>query len=192
MLAEDRDAFFHFVQQRDPVVVTLRDAHTAVVEPVADIAADDREILCLWNRRILPSLEREWVPESRMGPYYTVDLIRMPVLEFSSSFHATWRGKPALGQGRLYGIFDADLGKPPEFQQWFETLVRWIKKNFRRNPTGLGGYLGPAAYEFFEKGGYLLPNFIPPRTKEWLDVIGKQHARPKAPAGSRHFTKARR
>jgi hypothetical protein len=78
----------------------------------------------------------------------------------------------------LFGDFDPDLGKPPKFEKWYESLTRWIRKNYAKNPAGKDGYVGPAAYEFYKNGGYLLPNFLPPSTKEWLAEIGKQHSRP--------------
>ena len=98
--------------------------------------------------------------------------LRSPTLEFSPSFNGTWEGKPALCQGRIYGIFE---GKVAEFETWYEAILRWVKKSFMRNPTSMGGYVGPAAYEFYENGGYLLPSFIPPHTDAWLKEVGKQH-----------------
>jgi len=105
-----------------------------------------------------------------------------------------WEGKPALVQGRLYGIFDLYLGKPPEFEKWYETLVRWIRKNYRKSPTSMGGYLGPAAYEFYNEGGYLLPQFLPPRTEVWLAELDKQHSRSKKtpPVPKRAKTRSQR
>jgi hypothetical protein len=188
MLPDDRDAFLHFVQERDLVTVVARDSDSAEIQPIADFDIGRDKTLCFWNRKILPSLEREWVPSSG---YFTVSELRMPILEYTSSFTATGEGKPRLGQGRLFGNFEAYLGKPPEFEKWYETLVRWIRRNYRKNPRGTGGYVGPAAYEFYKSGGYLLPNILPPRTKEWLAEIGKQYARSRAPLQSSKRTKAR-
>jgi hypothetical protein len=174
MLPEDRAAFLSFVQGRDPVVVTTRDSDSADVQPISDRDIAGGKILCLWNRSVLPSLEREQVPSRG---YFTVSGLKIPVLEYISSFTATWEGTPALGQGRLFGNFEAYLEKPPEFQKWYEGLVRWIRRNYSRNPESTGGYVAPAAFEFYKRGGYLLPNFVPPRTEEWLAEIGKQHPR---------------
>jgi hypothetical protein len=175
MLPEDRRAFIRLVQEQDPVVVTLRDSDSSEIQSLADLEAGDKKTLCLWNRRLLPLLERKWVPAG----CYRVDGFHPPTLEFNSSFKATWEGKPALGQGRLFGDFDPYLGKPPEFEKWYETMVRWIRKNYRKSPTSMGGYLGPAAYEFYNDGGYLLPQFLPPRTDVWLAELGKQHSQSK-------------
>lgn len=173
MLPEDRDAFLGFAQKHDPVAIILRDADSSEVKPVADIDAGGGKSLCLWNRKLLPLLERKWIPDPG---YYRVDEFGMPILEFTPSITTTWEGKPALVQGRVYGIFEE---KPAEFEKWYDSLVRWIRKNYQKNPTGTSGYVGPAAYDFYNKGGYLLPQFRPPRTEIWLAEIGKQHSIPK-------------
>jgi len=173
MLPEDRNAFLRFAQERDLVVLVARYSDSAELQPIADPDIGPDAFLCLWNREILPRLERRRIPKAGK---YEVDTLNTPILEFDTSFTATWEGKPALGQGRLYGIFDPDLGKPPEFEKWYERLVRWIRAKYEKNPTDRGGYVGPAAYEFYKGGGYLLPNFLPPRTEVWLAEIGRQDA----------------
>ena len=175
MLAQDRNEFAHLVSENDAAVMTLRDSDTSRVQPLGDLDIGDKKTLCLWNRRILPHLERRWIPDPG---YYRIDSLRLPVLEFNSSFKATWEGEPAIGQGRLFGDFDIYLEKPPDFLKWYERLVRWIRKNYRKSPTNWGGYLAPAASKFFDDGGYLLPQMLPPITEEWLLEIGKQHSAP--------------
>src|SRR6266550_3206213 len=152
ILPEDRNAFLGFAQEHDPVAIVLRDADSSEVKPVADLNFGDSKTLCLWNRRLLPHLERKWIPDPG---YYTVDVLKQPVLEFTSSLLTTWEAKPALVQGRLFGDFDPYLGKPSEFEKWYETLARWIRQNYEKNPASTGGYVGPAAYEFYNEGGYL-------------------------------------
>lgn len=177
MLPEDRDAFLNFVGERDPVIVTARDSDSAEVKPADEADLGSGNALCLWNRKLLPHLDREWVPNPG---YYRADEFKMPILEFTCSFAADWEGKPGLGQGRLYGTFE---NKPQNFKKWYESLVRWIRKSYRKNPKGIDGYVGPAAYEFYKSGGYLLPNFLPPKTQEWVAEIGKQHTREKVARG---------
>jgi hypothetical protein len=189
MLPEDRRAFLSFARQHDPVEIVLRDGDSPEVQSVPDINMDGGKTLCLWNRKILPSFKREWVPDPG---YYRVDGLRTPTLELTSSFAATWEGKPALGQGRLFGDFDSYLGKSPEFEKWYETLARWIRTNYEKNPTGTSGYVGPAAYDFYSGGAYLLPQFLPPRTEVWLTEIGKQHAQVKGASPARKKARIRR
>jgi hypothetical protein len=176
-LPEDHRAFLRWVQEQDPVVATLRDSDSAHVQPLADLNDSGKQTVSLWNRRLLPNLERKWIADPG---YFPIDTLHTSTLEFSPSFVTTWEGKPALCQGRVFGDFDTHLGKSPEFDRWYEKLVRWIRKNYRKSPTSFGGYLAPEANKFYQEGGYLLPQFLPPTTKVWLVEIGKQHPRNRA------------
>lgn len=172
MLPDDRDTFLRFVQNGGFVEIISQGSDSPIVRPLEKDDVSAQENVYLWNRRLLPRFKREWIP----GPkFYGVNELVLPVSEFIASTLTTWEGKPALVQGRLYGIFDPYLEKPPEFEKWYEQLVRWIRKNYRKSRTSMGGYIGPAALKLFEEGGYLLPQFLPPRTDVWLTEIGKQH-----------------
>lgn len=39
----------------------------------------------------------------------------------------------------------------------------------------MSGYVGPAAYQWYERGGLLLPTYQPPLNEEWRDRINEQH-----------------
>jgi len=54
-----------------------------------------RDWLCLWNLDLLPSLKREHVPVSDIGPYYRVDS-SLPILELSIPKQIEWDERPAL------------------------------------------------------------------------------------------------
>ena len=84
MLPEDRTSFLKFVQERDHVDVTdFTDLISGDVQPAAlgDRGARSEEWLCLWNRDLVPSLGREHIPESNIGPYYR------PYYRIDSSAH---------------------------------------------------------------------------------------------------------
>jgi hypothetical protein len=174
MLPEDQNAFLQSARERDPVEVVFRDGSSAKVQPIAVFDANKTETLCLWNRTLAPRLRRKWIHDSG---YYRIHESEESVLEFRPSLITAWERKPAIIQGRIYGVFDGHHGKSPEFEKWFDSLVRWIRNNFRKSPTRMGGYLGPAAQVFYEKGGYLLPQFLPPSTKEWRAELAEQHSR---------------
>jgi hypothetical protein len=172
MLPDDRDAFLRFVRKDDLVALVSEGSDSPIVRPVDERDLGTQDDFYLWNRRLLPHLKRRWIPGPR---YYGVSVLDSVVLAFGGSRLTAWEGKPALVQGRLYGIFDPYLEKPPEFQKWYEHLVRWIRKNYQRTHTSIGGYIGPSAMKLFEQGAYLLPQFVPPKTDLWLAEIGKQH-----------------
>lgn len=82
------------------------------------------------------------------------------VLELSLSTLTTWENQPALTQGRIYGVFE---NKQPEFEKCYEKIIRYIRTHWRKNPAKwMGGYIGTAASEWFDRGGLLLPNYVPP------------------------------
>jgi hypothetical protein len=176
MLREDCEQFLRFVQSRDPVLVVQRDSDSSRVGPVDDPCSLGQD-LCLWNQRLLPSLERKYIPQSVKGPYYRVDG-SLPTLEFFLPRPADWDGRPALTQGRVYATFD----QPTEgLRIWYEGIARWIRKNFTRNPIArVGGYAGPAALQWHRDGGLLLPFVRPLVTPQWRAILfpqsGKQAA----------------
>jgi hypothetical protein len=173
MMPDDREAFLRFVQKNDLVAVISEGSDSLIVRPLEVRDFHVHKNVYLWNRRFLPSFKRKWMPGPR---YYGASVFDLPLLQLTGSTFTTWEDKPAIVQGRLYGVFDPDLEKPPGFEKWYESIVRWVRKNYRKNPTTMGGYLGSNANQLFEEGGYLLPQFLPPRTDVWLAKIGKQHS----------------
>jgi hypothetical protein len=171
MLPEDTEQFMKHVQASAPVVVTEFNSEIPDVRR-HQMDAAKKEMLCLWNQALLPHMERKFVPESERGSYYRVEY-GAPILELSTSLETRWNGMPALLQGRVYGAFETN---DPRHRKWFNSIVRWIRRNYTSNPIRLlGGYLGPRALEWFNGGGVLLPMFMPPDTPEWRAVIETEH-----------------
>lgn len=169
MLREDVKAFLDFVQGRDPVIVTLRDGDSAEIKAVPDPASETRT-MTLWNQALLSSLERKHVVVPGRD-YYGVDY-SLPTLEFSPPRRCEWNGRDALLPGRIYGFFDTRIAS---YEKWYNSLARWIRKNFVKNPLPLIGYVGPAAYDWYKKGGVLLPMMLlPPVTPQWLSWVEAQ------------------
>lgn len=171
MLPEDLRMFLDFVQERDPVVITLRSSESPEVRPVPD-PLTATETMTLWNKALVSSLDRILI--SYPGrEYYRVDA-SLPVLELVPSRACEWLQRPALLRGRIYGVFD----KPAEVHEgWYNSLARWIRKYFTKNPVKqLSGYMGPSALEWFRKGGILLPTFVPPPTPAWMLLVENQDA----------------
>src|SRR5579884_1926712 len=169
MLRGDCRRFLHFVRERDPVIVT---PWYACEEYVVDInnAWEANGHYCLWNQSIMPSLKRTRITGNRFG----IDS-DMPVIEFSHYASSTepWNDQPALVQGRVWASFQT---KDKAFERWYNAIVRWIRKNFIRDrAVGLEGFIGPAAYDWFKKGGLLLPCFRPPITEAWLGWVDVQN-----------------
>jgi hypothetical protein len=171
MLTEDCKQFLDFVQKRDPVAMIQWTSESADIKEVHQ-PWKQGGWYCLWNQALLPVLERKYIPESDVGPYYRVDSV-WPVIEFSypGPVQEPWNGRPALTQGRVWAGFERES---KDFERWYNSVVRWIRKNFIKNPVPLGGYVGPAAYDWYKNGGLLLPVFRPPITPQWLSWVEAQ------------------
>lgn len=174
ILEEDRDRFVRHITRNGIARILPRYSDSS---PLREIDRLDQlgvdTTYCLWNPALAPVIKRHLVPETGS---YALDILHDPILEFDSSRTGMWQKHPSITQGRLYGIFDAYLGKPKGFLRWYEELVRWIRKNFKKNPTGESGYTGPSAFKLFEAGGYLLPYVRPLETAERAFEIEQRHS----------------
>jgi hypothetical protein len=171
MLEEDCKRFVEFVRDRDPVIVVSRSSKVSSVEDVQR-PWERGETYCLWNREVLPSLERKFIPpEPETSPYYRIDS-SLPVIEFwyPSPVPEPWNGRLSLTQGRVWAQF---VDSTRQFESWYNAVVRWLRKNFVRD-TVLGDYIGASAYAWFKQGGLLLPHFRPPVTSSWISWVEAQ------------------
>jgi hypothetical protein len=171
MLWGDCQDFLAYVTQSAPVLVIETDKDSSKVEPLCNPCSLG-QVLSLWNQDLLPVLKRKYIPKSAKGPYYRVDS-SLPVVEFSIPREADWEGSPSLTQGRIYASFD----QPNEdLTKWFDSMSRWIRKNFAKNPVGLAkGYIGPAALRWYQEGGILLPFVRPLPSPYWISFVNAQH-----------------
>jgi hypothetical protein len=129
--------------------------------------------MVLWNKRLLPFLERELIQRPGGSDYYRVDA-SLPTIELTPSRIIKWKDAPALLQGRIYIFFDKPV---PGYDAWYQGIARWIRSNYKRNPMKLlKGYIGPKAFDWYRDGGIVLPMFAPPLTPEWLSFIENKHA----------------
>lgn len=168
-LPNDIRTFLEFVQQRDPVIVAIRDSDSPEVRAFLD-PSSETDVLMLWNQDLLNALKRRHIVASERD-YYSFDS-SLPILEFSPSRFCEWNGRKALRSGRIYGTFDS---QSPRFEKWYNALARWIRKNFIKSSLPMIPYVGPAAYDWYKEGGLLLPMMIPPAvTPAWLSWVEAQ------------------
>lgn len=155
------------------IEIALQRGNASVPEKLAFIPASlSGETFVFWSERFAPELRRDFV--AAQPPYYLVHESSEAVLQTTLSAFMTWNGRRALRQGRIYGIFQ---DKSPEFEKWYERIVRYIRRHWRKNPVAwMGGYIGPQAWDWFEQGGLLLPNHVPPVRSSWIALLSDQHA----------------
>jgi hypothetical protein len=168
MLPADAIEFLAYARTKAPVVCTVWNSESE--EIVGCDVTRSGQPLCLWNRDILPTLSRNCINRTA-NPYYRIDT-SLPVVELDVPNECEWDGLPALSQGRIYASFDV---QSEPLRKWFDTLVRWIRKTFVKNPVPWqSGYVGPHANEWHRRGGLLLPTYEPPLTDEWKDRLRSQ------------------
>jgi len=173
MLPEDCKQLLDYVQQRDPVIVVDWSSDSKEIREIEG-PCDHGGFYCLWNQSLLHRLEREYIYRGGHNPYYRID-DDLPVVELSYPEPAqeAWNGRQVLTQGRVYTGLNAHKGQA--FEKWYNAIIYWIRKNFIRNPVPhLGGFVGPAAYDWYRNGGTLLPVFRPPLTQQWISWLDAQ------------------
>ncbi len=90
--------------------------------------------MTLWNRDLLPNLRRKKIQLNDGGERFYIEYLH-PVLEFSPGTLTTWNSRPALLQGRIYG---SDFQERRKYSAWYDSIRRWVAKEFQRNPFGTG------------------------------------------------------
>jgi hypothetical protein len=173
VLPKDLNELLVALHGKEPLQAALRRGNSATLQRPAFIPDNMiGQSLVLWSERFAPNLQRRFVPTAD-SPYYLADEQTESVFELSLSGVTTWEGRPALTQGRIYGVFQ---NKQAEFEKCYEQIIRYIRRHWRKNPaTWMGGYVGPAASDWFDRGGFLLPNNIPRARNDWIQRLGEQH-----------------
>lgn len=169
MIGSDVRQMVQFVWAKCDLVIAPRYHDTPEISQVADPALE--ESMTLWNRDLVPCLERQRIRLDDGGERFHIDG-QNQVIELNNSRKTVWNGRAALLQGRIYGM---EFGNRTEYTRWFASVQRWVRKSFRQNPCG-AGFIGPEAWRFFVEGGVLLPFFNPPITASWAEEIRKQDA----------------
>ena len=173
VLAKDVNELLIAMHEKEPLEAALRRGNAANPERMAFIPENmSGQTLILWSERFAPNLQGRYVAKAQ-PPYYDIDEQTESVFEVSLSRLTTWQGRPALTQGRIYAVFQ---NKQPGFEKCYDQIIRYIRRHWRRNPAAwMGGYVGPAASEWYERGGLLLPNYIPPVRRDWIERLAEQH-----------------
>ena len=173
VLSRDLNELLVAMHDKEPMHVALRRGNSATLERQSFIPDNlSGQSLVLWSERFAPDLQRRFVATAD-SPYFLADEQTESVLELSLSAVTTWEGRPALTQGRIYGVF---RNKQPEFEKCYEQIIRYIRGHWRKNPaTWMGGYVGPAAGDWFDGGGLLLPSYVPPVCNDWIQRLDDQH-----------------
>lgn len=97
--------------------------------------------------------------------YYVIDRFASEVIEFSRSYER----EGILIRGRLSAEMSGtkpdgtSLQKSSNFKKWFDSWVRWIRRNYAKDAHG--DYVGAAAARFKQQGGTLRQADFAPAVK---------------------------
>ena len=165
MTAEDEREFAQFVTEDPDVVFIPRQSKTSSVlefsHPEEADQIQQRISLWIWNKRICGKVTTvQYSPES-----FAFRGINEELIEFSRCFV---HGRTMVA-GRLYAdMYSLDeagkqlIRKGMEFEQWYNKLVRWIRRHYTRDPK-YGDNIGPRAREAYEGGTLALAEHLTPK-----------------------------
>ncbi len=157
MAKEDEEKFLGFIKRTGNVLLLPPVSPTENFQQVDQLpepfSVDVWRQFWLWNRSIVSSFQSEYIAEKG---YYAINGLVSSLVEFSRSYVKDNTMYP----GRIWAEFTIvdgetrDLGqKEREFRKWYETLAKWIRKDFYH--TGWMIFAGPGALKFQREGGTL-------------------------------------
>jgi hypothetical protein len=173
LLPEDVNELIVAMHDKEPLELAMQHGNSEKPKRLVFISESmSGKTLVLWSERLAPKLHCDYVAKAQ-PPFYFVNEQTEAVLQLSLSALTMWNGRPALTQGRIYGVFE---NKQRDFEKCYERIARYVKRRWRRNPAEwMGGHIGPAAGDCFDGGGLLLPNYIPPISSDWIQRLTEQH-----------------
>ena len=157
MSNEDEETFLQYLRSLGHLVILPATSPSSDFAPVSVLPepAEDEDTRKFWllNKAVRLPVATEYAPEKNC---YVIDGFQSPVVEF----HRSW----TVSQMMLAGGIRADMNyldrdkqdlvqKPVEFRNWFDSMQKWIRGNFKH--LTLLTYVGPGAERFREEGGLL-------------------------------------
>lgn len=173
MTADDEERFLDYAKSTCNLGILPYRSKTPTFIPIESLPppkSDDFWLTSyLINKDISHKVISEFIPEQ--GHYY-VDDSASDVIELSRSLPFDDR----LPRGRIYAEFyshfDEAKGqwvkKDEALVRWFEKLVRWIRKNFKKEDWLI--YIGPGAQGLLDT-----MDFVPMQGWTWLQLVSKKN-----------------
>jgi hypothetical protein len=155
MSKEDEDSFLQYLRSSGDLVILPATSPSSDFAPIAFLPepTEDEATRKFWlqNRAVSLPLVTEYAAEKNV---YVIDGFQSPVVEFLRA----WMVSQMMLAGGIradMNYLDSDKGdlirKPAEFRNWFDSMQKWIRKNFFH--LTLLTYVGPGAEKFENEGG---------------------------------------
>lgn len=158
MLANDLARFEEWLQSNNEVFFINSRLSTPEIQPLQTLAiskmGETPLMVYLARKSELSDLVIKVVSNQN---YWKIDILRSPAVELMRCYY----NENMVRRGRLYfqtGYYDSDghwIEKPKEFLDWANSLLRWIRNHYQKDPE-IDFYVGPSAREWIsQKGGQL-------------------------------------
>jgi hypothetical protein len=146
MLADDLSEFEEAIRSKESVLFVKDRLSAPEIQALDTLTIPEMGTTPLFLYLVRKEDVEKVVIKSVAGKYWKVDTLRSPAVELMRSYH----NESLARRGRLYfqpGFYDSEgcwIDKPQAFIKWADSLLRWIRRNYRRDPQ-LGFYVGPSA-----------------------------------------------
>ncbi len=157
MSKEDEESFLQYLRSTGDLVILPSTSSTSDFAPISDLPepTEDEATRRFWlqNRTVSLPLVTEYAAEKNG---YIIDGFQSPVVEFLRSWmvsHVMLAGGIRADMNYLDGDKQDLVRKPVEFRDWFDSMQKWIRKNFKH--LTLLTYVGSGAERFESEGGIL-------------------------------------
>jgi hypothetical protein len=157
MSKEDEESFLQYLRSIGGLVILPSTSPSSDFALISDLPepTEDEATRRFWlqNRTVSLPLVTEYAADKNG---YVIDGFQSPVVEFLRSWMVS-RVMLAGGIRADMNYLDNDkqdlVQKPADFRNWFDSMQKWIRKNFFH--LTLLTYVGPGAEKFENEGGIL-------------------------------------
>jgi hypothetical protein len=157
MSKEDEESFLRHLRSTGPLVILPSTSLSSDFAPISELPepTEDETTRKFWLHSTPVNLPivAEYASEKNG---YVIDGFQSPAVEFLRS----WMVSHVMLAGAIradMNYLDSDkrdlVRKPAEFRNWFDSMQKWIRKNFYH--LTLLTYVGPGAEKFENEGGIL-------------------------------------
>lgn len=157
MAKEDEDSFLQYLRSSGHLVILPSTSASKDFTPISVLPepTEDETTRKFWLQKTTVSfpLVTEYATEKNG---YVVDGFQSPVVEFLRSWtvsHVMLSGGIRADMNYLDNDKQDLVPKPAEFRDWFDSMQKWIRRNFKH--LTLLTYVGPRAEKFESEGGIL-------------------------------------
>jgi len=155
MLNEDIIEFEKAIRKKEEVIILGEPMYEPKLRIIESLSIKDINDEWFWvyltRRNDLYAISIKKINKQQ---YWLIDPLHSPVVEFGKS---SFNGK-VLRRSRIYYdpyYYDEEgnvIEKPKDFIKWADSLLRWIRRHYKKDPVW-GFYIGPAALEWYQRTG---------------------------------------